>query len=112
MLIIYGLPTVTFFNDLKAYDPGMFSSRKGIPESKKELDYLHVCVCKHLLDEWFRILQPEKVEPVIKDFDLTIEKGSIVGIQGPVGCGKSSIFSCILGEMKTTDIKLKEHTSQ
>lgn len=34
----------------------------------------------------------EKVTPVIKNLELSVEKGELIGIKGPVGSGKSSIF--------------------
>ncbi|TNJ28950.1 Multidrug resistance-associated protein 1 [Giardia muris] len=36
----------------------------------------------------------------IYDLDLTIKKGELVGICGPVGSGKSTLFSAFLGEIK------------
>lgn len=42
----------------------------------------------------------EEEVPIIKNLNLTIRKGSLVGLKGAVGSGKSSIFSAILGEMK------------
>lgn len=34
---------------------------------------------------------------VLKDFDLTVYKGEIVGIVGNSGCGKSTLARCIMG---------------
>lgn len=42
--------------------------------------------------------------PVILDsIDLKVKKGSLVAIVGPVGSGKSSLLSAILGDMKILD---------
>uniref|UniRef100_A0AC34RMH0 ABC transmembrane type-1 domain-containing protein n=1 Tax=Panagrolaimus sp. JU765 TaxID=591449 RepID=A0AC34RMH0_9BILA len=38
--------------------------------------------------------------PVLKNIDLSIEKGSLVAIVGKVGSGKSSLMGAILGEME------------
>ncbi|XP_051883066.1 canalicular multispecific organic anion transporter 1 [Pristis pectinata] len=39
-------------------------------------------------------------DPTIKDVTLDIKPGSLVAVVGPVGCGKSSLMSAILGEME------------
>jgi ATP-binding cassette subfamily C (CFTR/MRP) protein 1 len=40
-----------------------------------------------------------KTEPsVLRNIDLTISKGQLVAIVGPVGCGKSTLLKAILGE--------------
>ena len=38
-------------------------------------------------------------EPVLKDIDLKVDKGSLVAIVGQVGCGKSSLFSVLMGDL-------------
>ncbi|XP_072883060.1 ATP-binding cassette sub-family C member 2 [Hemitrygon akajei] len=38
--------------------------------------------------------------PTIKDVTLDIKMGSLLAVVGPVGCGKSSLMSAILGEME------------
>ncbi|XP_066146983.1 ATP-binding cassette sub-family C member 10 [Euwallacea fornicatus] len=35
----------------------------------------------------------------LKNVNLKVKKGEFIGIMGPVGCGKSSILSCILAEL-------------
>ncbi|XP_050728277.1 multidrug resistance-associated protein 1-like isoform X2 [Eriocheir sinensis] len=42
----------------------------------------------------------EDGKPVLKDLNLTVEKGSLVAVVGTVGAGKSSLCSAILGEME------------
>lgn len=37
------------------------------------------------------------VRTVLKDFDLTVYRGEIVGIVGNSGCGKSTLARCIMG---------------
>ncbi|XP_064490303.1 multidrug resistance-associated protein 1-like isoform X2 [Ornithodoros turicata] len=39
-------------------------------------------------------------DPVLKDINLTVPKGSLVAIVGKVGSGKSSLISAILGDME------------
>ena len=36
---------------------------------------------------------------VLHDINLDIKSGELIAIVGPVGCGKSSLLSAILGEM-------------
>lgn len=42
----------------------------------------------------------EDGKAVLKDLNLTVEKGSLVAVVGSVGAGKSSLCSAILGEME------------
>lgn len=37
---------------------------------------------------------------VIKDLDLEIRKGELIGIMGSVGSGKTALFNTLLGEMR------------
>nr|AHK05653.1 ATP-binding cassette transporter sub-family C member 5 [Tigriopus japonicus] len=43
------------------------------------------------------------------DIDLEVEEGTLLGIAGPIGSGKSSLLSAIMGEMKqlTGDVKIR-----
>eukprot|EP00094_Tigriopus_californicus_P010393 TCALIF_10025-PA protein Name:"Similar to ABCC5 Multidrug resistance-associated protein 5 (Homo sapiens)" AED:0.10 eAED:0.10 QI:113/0.84/0.78/0.92/0.76/0.71/14/0/1294 len=43
------------------------------------------------------------------DIDLEVEEGTLLGIAGPIGSGKSSLLSAIMGEMKqlTGDLKIR-----
>lgn len=41
-------------------------------------------------------------EPVLKNINLRLKKGTLSAIVGPVGCGKSSLLSAFLGEMDKT----------
>lgn len=38
--------------------------------------------------------------PVLKNIDITVKKGELIGLCGPVGCSKSSFFTALLGEMR------------
>ncbi|HWG89316.1 MAG TPA: ABC transporter ATP-binding protein [Candidatus Thermoplasmatota archaeon] len=35
--------------------------------------------------------------PVLKGFDLSIERGSMVAVMGPSGCGKTTLLNCLSG---------------
>lgn len=37
--------------------------------------------------------------PILRNINVKLEKGSLVAVVGPVGSGKSSLLSAILGEM-------------
>jgi ABC-type Mn2+/Zn2+ transport system ATPase subunit len=45
----------------------------------------------------------DKVEPTLFDINFQVPKGSIVGIVGSVGAGKSSLLNALVGEMKRTN---------
>ena len=38
----------------------------------------------------------------VDEVSFSVEKGEILGIIGPNGCGKSTLFNCILGQLKPT----------
>lgn len=42
-------------------------------------------------------LSQKKVNAVLKDLDMHIYKGEILGVVGPSGCGKSTLARCIMG---------------
>ena len=37
--------------------------------------------------------------PVLRDISLDVTKGTLIGLCGPVGCGKSSLFHGLLGQI-------------
>lgn len=37
---------------------------------------------------------------VIKNLDIEVEKGELIGVIGPVGSGKTAFFNTLLGEMR------------
>ncbi|XP_054266785.1 ATP-binding cassette sub-family C member 5-like isoform X5 [Macrosteles quadrilineatus] len=41
-----------------------------------------------------------KIEPVLKDINFYVPKGSLIGVCGQVGAGKSSLLSAALGQLK------------
>ncbi|CAL6060898.1 Xenobiotic-transporting_ATPase / Multidrug resistance-associated protein [Hexamita inflata] len=100
----YNLPAVTYFMNIKNYVDSIFKqSSNDKPEDYVAKQYLHMCVIEYNLQQWNKKDIPKQVIPVIKKLNLCVKKGELIGIKGPVGSGKSSIFSCILGEMKPTD---------
>lgn len=36
----------------------------------------------------------------MKNIDISIKKGELIGLCGPVGCSKSSLFTALLGDMR------------
>jgi len=49
----------------------------------------------------------EDLAPSLRDLDLNIRKGELVGVCGPVGCGKSTLFNALCGEMRLERIQRK-----
>ncbi|CAF3692669.1 unnamed protein product [Rotaria sp. Silwood1] len=47
----------------------------------------------------------------LSSLNVSIEKGTFVGIVGPVGCGKSSFLAAILGEMNLIEGQVNTHHS-
>lgn len=44
----------------------------------------------------------KKGQPVLKDLNLSVPKGKIVGLLGPNGCGKSTLVKMIAGVLQAT----------
>lgn len=59
-----------------------------------------MCVIKHHLE---KKTDGDSTKAVIRDLELAIPKGQLVGVEGPIGSGKSSLFQCLLGEMRLLD---------
>ncbi|CAL5976982.1 Xenobiotic-transporting_ATPase / Multidrug resistance-associated protein [Hexamita inflata] len=105
----FNLPAVTFFMNIKNYMGNYFQAIKQDTQQQILIkQYLHMCVIVYNLKQWELKDIHQTIKPVIKDLELSIKKGELIGIQGPVGSGKSSLFSCILGEMKAIDVKLEK----
>ena len=43
----------------------------------------------------------------VKGVSFTVEQGEILGIIGPNGCGKSTLFNCILGQLRPSSGRVK-----
>lgn len=85
---ISGQPT----NLAEAGKPGVMGGGEGanIPGLPKEMT-----------DEEKRIEDQDRIFK-IEDIDLTIPKGSLTAIVGPIGSGKSSLLQGLMGEMRRT----------
>lgn len=70
-------------------------------QSKKESNVLDI---KNITAAW-----PETKEPVLKDLNLSVEKGSLIGIIGQVGSGKSSFLSLLLNELEIMNLTSEVH---
>ncbi|KAJ7180495.1 multidrug resistance-associated ABC transporter [Mycena filopes] len=46
------------------------------------------------------------VVPTLENINLSVRKGELVGIMGRVGAGKTSLLSCIIGDMSRSEGKL------
>ena len=44
--------------------------------------------------------------PILKKISLDLNSGEIVGLLGPNGCGKTSLYGCVLGRYKVDSGKI------
>ncbi|KAJ3211994.1 hypothetical protein HK099_007873 [Clydaea vesicula] len=63
-----------------------------------------ICLMKNASFKWTSSIAPNEDigQNILSDIDLTINKGKLLGVCGPVGSGKSSFASALLGEMDCT----------
>ena len=62
---------------------------------------MSILECKNVCKEY------KKGVPVLKDFNLTVPKGKIVGLLGPNGCGKSTLVKIISGVLQATSGEIR-----
>jgi len=43
------------------------------------------------------VAYPDRAEPVLADFDLSVSPGEVLAVTGPSGCGKSTLLGVLLG---------------
>ncbi|XP_049715652.1 ATP-binding cassette sub-family C member 3 isoform X2 [Elephas maximus indicus] len=48
----------------------------------------------------------QDLPPILHSLDIQVTKGALVAVVGPVGCGKSSLVSALLGEMEKLEGKV------
>uniref|UniRef100_A0A8C3WJS4 ABC-type glutathione-S-conjugate transporter n=1 Tax=Catagonus wagneri TaxID=51154 RepID=A0A8C3WJS4_9CETA len=48
----------------------------------------------------------QDLPPILHSLDIQVPKGALVAVVGPVGCGKSSLVSALLGEMEKLEGKV------
>ena len=53
--------------------------------------------CRNLI-----VTYPKSVLPTLHGFDLSIERGEVVGITGPSGAGKTTLLRCLAGTLSPT----------
>lgn len=106
------VPATSYFMLIKNYNQSYFNINRDDDNEKalKKL-YLHQCVIKNFIDEYDGKNAKNKVVPVIKNLNFTVEKGQLIGLKGAVGSGKTSFFNCILREMKIIDRPVADTSS-
>jgi ATP-binding cassette subfamily C (CFTR/MRP) protein 10 len=53
------------------------------------------------------LLTPNVERPALSNVNLTIKKGSLVGVLGKVGAGKTSLLHCLMGELEKLNGKIR-----
>ena len=53
----------------------------------------------------------ESRQPTLEGVDLVLRKGELMGVWGPVGSGKTSLLSAIIGEMVKVEGEVILHGS-
>lgn len=61
--------------------------------------YVQIATLERLLAFHRIVHQGEDLPTILRDLDFQIKKGTLVGVYGPVGAGKSSLLQAILGEL-------------
>ena len=51
----------------------------------------------HLLIRNLSFTYPDMLEPILKDLDLEAQEGEIIGVTGPIACGKSTLGKALTG---------------
>lgn len=74
------------------------SEKKTVTVEVQCLDSDEVLSIKNSMFSW-----KEDLEPVLRDINIVIRRSTLNLIVGPVGCGKSSLLSAVLGEMPYSD---------
>ena len=57
------------------------------------------------------IVASESQRGVLKNIDLRVKKGELIAVVGPVGSGKSSLLSALLGELNKQNGRVRVHGS-
>ncbi len=63
-----------------------------------ESDSLFPITCQHL-----SYVYDDTMDPVLKDINITIQKGQVIGFFGPSGSGKSTLINILSGSKKVAD---------
>ncbi|CAH1101572.1 unnamed protein product [Psylliodes chrysocephalus] len=75
--------------------------------TKEEIDSKAILTVKDLTVKWNANLS----EAVLRDITMDVNRGKLIGVIGPVGCGKSSLLQTFLGELDITAGKIKANGS-
>lgn len=62
--------------------------------TKEEIDSKAILTVKDLTVKWNANLS----EAVLRDITMDVNRGKLIGVIGPVGCGKSSLLQTFLGK--------------
>lgn len=107
----FDVPYVSRLSSLEQYNwINYVSNKKDSEFTKLKLTCLHIHTMRHFIDKTNNADNKDNPD-VIKNLEMTINKGEIVGICGQVGHGKTSLFHALLGEMRlTTSMRTKMDT--
>ncbi|KAH0570795.1 Xenobiotic-transporting ATPase / Multidrug resistance-associated protein [Spironucleus salmonicida] len=105
---------VTFlsrFENLQQYLPGKLDfERQDCDFDRLRKLYLHIQIINKLISKQNQAAIDD-LPDVLHDLEIQIPHGKLYGVCGQVGCGKSSFFSAILGEMRLSSRK-RDHVQE
>lgn len=101
------LITVSAGHTAPSSAPGNVAIKMDTMSAQDPVKNSSMCVCFEAVS----VAVEGKVEPILRNITLSVERSSYTAIVGPVGCGKSTFLKAILGEVPVTSGHVKVEQS-
>ncbi|CAL5986502.1 Xenobiotic-transporting_ATPase / Multidrug resistance-associated protein [Hexamita inflata] len=100
--LAYDVPFVSRLQNLEQYNfTNYVPEKKHASLDRLKLQAIHLQTMRYFMNKNTTSDQVDCPD-MVKNLDLEIKKGDIIGVCGQVGQGKTSFFNAILGEMRLT----------